>query len=116
MAWVINQAGKKTGFNMIQLFKTKIGWLRIIGFLEGISLLVLVFVAVPMKHVYNNPFLSESLGPVHGALFILFVLYTLSVSFEQNWRFRTTTWKVLASSFLPFGTFYVDYKILKGIK
>ncbi len=69
---------------MIQLFKTKIGWLRIIGFIEGISLLALVFVAVPMKHVYNNPSLSESIGPVHGALFILFVLYTLRASLKTK--------------------------------
>ena len=100
---------------MTQLFKTKIGRLRIIGFLEGISLLVLVFISVPMKYMFDNPTLSKSLGPIHGAIFILFVLNTFSVGIEQNWKFRTTTWKVLAACFIPFGTFYIDSKILKKI-
>jgi len=100
---------------MTQLFKTKIGRLRIIGFLEGISLLVLVFIGVPMKYMFDNPTLSKSLGPIHGAIFILFVLNTFSVGIEQNWKFRTTTWKVLAACFIPFGTFYIDSKILKKI-
>ena len=101
---------------MIQLLKTRIGRLRLIGFLEGLSLLVLVFVAVPMKYMFNNPGLSKSLGPVHGAFFILFIINTLSVGIEQNWKFKTTTWKILVASFIPFGTFYIDQKILKNIK
>jgi integral membrane protein len=100
---------------MIQLFKTKIGRLRIIGFLEGLSLLILIFVAVPMKYLFDNPSLSKSLGPVHGALFLLFMLNTLSVGIEQNWKFRTTTWKLLVACFIPFGTFYIDQKFLKNI-
>lgn len=101
---------------MIQLFTTKIGRLRLIGFLEGISLLVLIFVAVPMKHIYQNPELSKLLGPVHGAIFILFVLNTMSVGIEQNWKFKNTTWKLLVACFIPFGTFYIDHTILKNIK
>ncbi len=101
---------------MIQLFKTNIGRLRILGFLEGFSLLMLIFVAVPMKYVFDNPSLSKSLGPVHGALFLLFVLNTLSVGIEQNWKFRTTTWKLLIACFIPFGTFYIDQKFLKNIQ
>ncbi|MGS0527036.1 DUF3817 domain-containing protein [Zobellia nedashkovskayae] len=46
----------------------------IIGFLEGISLLVLVFIAVPMKYYFDNPNLTKSLGPIHGAIFILFLI------------------------------------------
>ena len=101
---------------MIQLLKTRIGRLRLIGFLEGLSLLVLVFIAVPMKYMFNNPALSKSLGPVHGGFFILFIINTLSVGIEQNWKFKTTTWKILVASFIPFGTFYIDQKILKNIK
>lgn len=101
---------------MTHLLTTKVGRLRIIGFLEGISLLALVFVAVPAKYVFDNPSLSKALGPVHGAIFLLFVLNALSVGLEQNWKFRTTTWKVLLACVIPFGTFYIDHKILRNLK
>jgi integral membrane protein len=100
---------------MIQLLKTKVGRLRILGFLEGVSLLVLIFVAVPLKYYLGNPNLSKTLGPIHGAIFVLFLLNTLSVGIEQKWKFKTTTWKVLAACFIPFGTFYIDSKILKNL-
>ncbi len=98
---------------MIQLFKTKIGRLRIIGFLEGISLLVLVFIAMPIKYIGDNPDLTSTLGRIHGALFLLFLFTTLSVAIEQNWKFKTLTWKVMLACIIPFGTFYIDYKILR---
>src|SRR5687767_9226446 len=101
---------------MKHLFNTKVGRLRIIGFLEGLSLLILVFIAVPMKYMLGNASLTKSLGPIHGALFLLFVLNTLSVGIEQAWKFRTTTWKLLVACFIPFGTFYVDYKFLRNIQ
>lgn len=101
---------------MLTLFKTKLGRIRIIGFLEGLSLLVLIFVAIPMKHLFNNPALSKFLGPIHGAIFLVFVLNTMSLAIEQNWKFRTTTWKIIVACFIPFGTFYIDHKIFKNIK
>lgn len=69
---------------MNQLLQTKVGRLRLIAFLEGISLLVLVLVAVPMKYVYGNPALTKFLGPVHGAIFLLFLFITLSVGVEKK--------------------------------
>ncbi len=48
------------------MLKTSIGRLRLLGLLEGISLLVLVGVAVPLKHLYHDPSLVRALGPVHG--------------------------------------------------
>lgn len=100
---------------MLHLFKTNTGRLRIIGFFEGISLLILVFIAVPMKYIWDNPSLSKALGPVHGALFLLFVFNTLSVGVAQQWKFRSTTWKVLLACIVPFGTFYIDHKILRRL-
>lgn len=97
---------------ILGLFKTKIGRLRIIGFLEGISLLVLVFIAMPLKYGYNDESLTKMVGPVHGALFLLFILNTVSAGIEQKWNFKTTA-TIVASCFTPFGTFYVDNKFLK---
>jgi len=100
---------------MKKLFTTSIGRLRLLAVLEGISLLVLVFIAVPLKHFWDVPGLSKSLGPIHGALFLLFVFNALRVGVEQQWKFKETTWKVLIACFIPFGTFYIDYKILRNI-
>jgi integral membrane protein len=97
---------------MENLLKTNIGRLRIIGFMEGVSLLLLLFVAMPLKYYFHNPQVTRVLGTVHGALFLLFVFNTLSVGVEQKWKFGTTTWKVLLACVIPFGTFYIDRKIL----
>lgn len=101
---------------MIHLIKTKIGRLRLIGYLEGLSLLALIFIAVPLKHFFHNPSLSALLGPIHGAFFLVFMLNTMSVGIEQNWKFKTTTWKILVACFIPFGTLYIDYKIFINIE
>lgn len=94
------------------MLTSSLGRLRLLGLLEGLSLLVLVGIAVPLKHFYGDPSLVRALGPVHGLLFLLFVLNTLRVGVEYHWRFATTTWKVLLACIVPFGTFYVDRKIL----
>ena len=54
----------------------------------------------------------QAIGPVHGVLFLLFVANTFSVGVEQQWKFGTTTWKVLLGCVVPFGTFYIDKQIL----
>jgi integral membrane protein len=101
---------------MKQLLNTKTGRLRILGLLEGISLLVLIGIAVPAKYLYNNPAWVKTIGPIHGLLFLLFIFNALSVGVEQRWQFKTTTWKVLVACMIPFGTFYIDRKILSKIK
>jgi integral membrane protein len=101
---------------MNALLKTKTGRLRIVGMLEGVSLLILIFIAVPMKYYFGNPIGSEIVGPIHGVLFLLFIFYTFSVAMEQKWKFWSTTWKVLLACVIPFGTFYVDRKILSKIE
>ena len=100
---------------MANLLKTSVGRLRLLGFLEGVSLLVLLFIAVPIKYMGHDPSVVKTVGPVHGLLFLLFVVNTLSVGIEQRWRFTTTTWKVLLACVVPFGTFYIDRKILSHV-
>ena len=98
---------------MKQLFATPLGRLRIISYLEGISLLLLIGIAVPLEHWASDPSMVKLIGPIHGMLFLLFIILTLSVGVEKQWKFKETTWKVLLACIIPFGTFYIDRHILK---
>jgi len=95
------------------LLKTRVGRLRLLGYLEGTSLLFLVGVAVPFKYIAGNPVLVKAIGPIHGLLFLGFIFSTLSIGVEQQWNFQRTTWKVLLACIIPFGTFYIDRLITK---
>ncbi len=77
--------------------------------------MLLLFIAMPLKYIGANASGTRILGPVHGALFLMFIVNTLSVGVEQRWQFRTTTWKVLLACIIPFGTFYIDKHILRKI-
>lgn len=100
---------------LITLLRNPIGRLRILGFIEGITLLALVLVAVPMKYIANNGSLVQTLGPIHGAAFLLFLIAALSVGVSEKWSFTRITWKLILACFIPFGTFYIDHYILKPL-
>ncbi len=101
---------------MNTILSTKLGKFRIIALLEGISLLVLLLICMPLKYFYNLPEYTKLVGSIHGALFILYIIYAWILSEEYNWEFKKTTWKVVLASFIPFGTFYIDKNLLSKYK
>ncbi|MDQ1089653.1 MULTISPECIES: DUF3817 domain-containing protein [unclassified Siphonobacter] len=101
---------------MLKFITTNIGRLRLISLLEGLSLLALLGIAMPMKYLNHDPSLVKAIGPVHGILFLLFIMNTISVGIEYRWKFTETTWKVLLACIIPFGTFYVDRTILSPLQ
>ena len=99
---------------MKNLFTTSIGGLRLLGFFEGMSWLILLFIAMPMKYFFDNPILVKHVGRWQGALFVLFVVYAVLVSFTKGWSFKVAI-KLFLASIVPFGTFWADVKILKPL-
>ena len=88
--------------------------LRVISYLEGISYILLLFIAVPIKYYANDPSLVKLLGMPHGLLFVAYVILSLVSSKKYRWNSKKTL-VVLISSVIPFGTFYVDYKYFKKL-
>ena len=89
-----------------------LGRLRLVGLLEGWSLLILLFVCMPLKYVWDLPQGVQIIGMLHGLLFILYVVQIFVAMVEFKWKlFQETFWLLLAS-ILPFGTFVADRKIL----
>ncbi len=79
---------------------------------EGISLLILLFIAMPLKYIWNNPTWVEFVGMIHGILFIAYVAWAIWVYMVLKWSIKTLFITVLAS-IIPFGTFYIEQKYLK---
>ena len=84
---------------------------RIVAVLEGISYLLLLFIASPLKWFYDDPQYVKLLGMPHGILFMIYVVIAVLISSDMKWTTRTL-WIVLTASVLPFGTFYIDKKYL----
>ena len=91
------------------LIKSALGRLRIVAFLEGISFLILLGIAMPLKYMAGIPQAVRVVGMAHGVLFVLFVLLLIQVAIERSWSFKKSFLSFL-SSLVPFGTFYADAK------
>jgi integral membrane protein len=95
-------------------FKFQLMWLRVVALLEGLSLIALVFIAMPYKYLLDKPELVKTIGMTHGVLFLLFVSASVIVKPKSNWD-NKSFFIVLLSSIIPFGTFYSDKKYFKPL-
>jgi integral membrane protein len=87
---------------------------KFIALSEGISYLVLLGIAMPLKYMFQIPEPVKYLGWLHGVLFVLYALLLLKVFLVAKWTFLKTLIAFLVS-FVPFGTFWLDYKLAKEI-
>lgn len=82
-------------------------WFRKIAFVEGISYLVLLLVAMPLKYFADMPLAVTVVGGLHGVLFVAFIILAiatmLTYKFNVGWLI-----KAFISSIIPFGTFWMD--------
>jgi integral membrane protein len=92
------------------MLKTAIGRLRAIGLAEGISFLVLLGIAMPLKYAAGMPMAVRVVGSIHGGLFVLFVAALLHVAYAHRWPLSRVAGAFIAS-LVPFGTFVLDARL-----
>ena len=86
---------------------------RIIALLEGVSYIVLLFIAVPIKYLLHDEFYVKMLGMPHGVLFMMYILLAFKIKNKMNWNLYGFS-LVIISSIVAFGTFYVDSRYLRS--
>jgi len=96
----------------MNFFNSTLGKFRLIALLEGISFLVLLFIAMPLKYGAGMPLAVKYTGWAHGVLFVLYVILLIQVWIEYNWKF-TKVILAFVASLLPFGTFVLDRNLKK---
>lgn len=97
--------------------KNTFTWFLKIGIAEGVSFLVLLLVAVPLKYMAGFPLAVTIVGPVHGILFIAFLVLAWEVRNEPaviKWK-KNLAWLAICffASVLPFGTFVLEKRLKK---
>lgn len=98
---------------LIELIVTmNIKTLRFVGFLEAISFLLLLFIAMPVKYMLDNPILVKYVGMGHGVLFVVFLAVLFVVCEKQKWAIKMFILGLIAA-ILPFGPFAFDRKLKK---
>jgi integral membrane protein len=94
------------------MYSTVLGWFRFITIIEGISYVLLLGIGMPIKYILDIGEATLILGSIHGLLFVVFVLLLLYVSIQSKWSFFKMA-MIFIVSFIPFGNFVIDRKLLK---
>ncbi len=91
-------------------FNSTLGWFRLVAVTEGISYLLLLFIAMPFKYFAQIPEPVKYLGWAHGFLFILYCFLLLKVWIQYKWTFKKA-FLAFVASLVPFGTFVLDRQL-----
>jgi integral membrane protein len=87
--------------------------LRLTGYVEGTSLLLLIGIAMPVKYMLGEPMLVRVIGMIHGLLFMWYVVL-LALTVSRN----ALPWWTFPAGFIgaviPFGPFLFEYLLSKA--
>ncbi|RBQ28312.1 DUF3817 domain-containing protein [Aliarcobacter vitoriensis] len=94
------------------MLRTKFSQFRAISIIEGISYLILVFIAMPLKYFFAEPLAVKIFGMMHGIFFILFCIALLNAMRQYKWEFLFSL-RLFIYSLIPFFFILIEKEILK---
>jgi integral membrane protein len=97
----------------VSILSTDRGRFRVISLIEGISYVVLLGVAMPLKYVGGDTLAVPLAGRIHGALFVVFALALARVASKESWRHRDAAIAMLAAV-TPLGAFWLEHAFRRG--
>ncbi|XZE19513.1 DUF3817 domain-containing protein [Pirellulaceae bacterium SH449] len=83
---------------------------RWVGILEGLSYLILLIVAMPLKYAFGQPLMVSLVGAAHGGLFVAYVFLAALSTWVYSWK-PTIFVQAFIASLIPIGTFWFDRKL-----
>jgi integral membrane protein len=84
-----------------------LGRVRILGYVEGVSFLVLLGIAMPLKYLAGQPQMVSTVGMLHGVLFLLYVGAVGHIGVARRWPIKRVLVAWVAAV-VPFGPFVLD--------
>jgi integral membrane protein len=88
---------------------------RIIAYVVGVCLLILVLIGVPLNHFAHQGAVSAVMGPVHGFLYIVYLFCGYDLARRVGWPWKRTIFVLLAGT-IPFLTFVAEHKVNQELR
>ena len=85
---------------------------RIMAYVTGVGLVLLVCVAMPLKYFADSPGMVHVIGMLHGYLYILYIIATFDLGSRRRWPLLKML-LVMLSGTIPFAVFFVEHRIVK---
>ena len=92
------------------MWRTPVGRLRVVGWIEGLSFVALVFFAMPLKYIWGDPSAVEVVGMAHGVLWVAFCLVLLDTTIREKWDWKKAMIPFVAA-LVPLGPFLIDGRL-----
>lgn len=83
---------------------------RVMAYITGVSLIILVLVMMPLRYIGGNAQPSELFSPFHGAMYMLYVVTVFDLFMRMKWELVKMVWVMLAGC-IPFVSFFVERRI-----
>jgi integral membrane protein len=87
---------------------------RIMAYTVGVGLMILVFVGVPLQYAGHSPGVVKVVGPIHGALYIVYLLAALDLARRARFGLVQLA-AMVAAGFVPFVAFIVERQVVRRL-
>ncbi len=88
---------------------------RVLANVVGVVLVVFLLIAVPLRYLGGQPELSQTISPVHGFLYIVYLGVTVDLARRARWSVRRTLLVALAGT-VPFLSFVVERRMTRDVR
>lgn len=88
---------------------------RVIAHVVGVVLIVFILIGVPLRYLGGEPWLSETISPVHGFLYVVYLGATVDLARRAGWTVQRTLLVALAGT-VPFLSFVVERRMTREVQ
>lgn len=88
---------------------------RVMAYVVGTMLVLLVFVAIPLQYGANIPQVAVVVAPIHGYLYIVYLITGADLARKDHWRLGRII-LVVAAGFVPFVAFIVEHRVTRQMR
>ncbi|HWD55817.1 MAG TPA: DUF3817 domain-containing protein [Acidimicrobiales bacterium] len=88
---------------------------RVMAYVVGVGLLILVLVGVPLKYAAGSPGVVAVVGPIHGILYIVYLVTAYDLARRGRWTLAQMA-EVVGAGFVPFLAFVVERQVTRRVE
>jgi integral membrane protein len=88
---------------------------RVMAWVTGTGLVILVFVAMPLKYFWGQPMLVSIVGMLHGFFYMAYIVCTLVLAERCRWR-PLDALVILACGTIPLASFFAERRVTARVR